>query len=110
MNGVLVRRDVRGSSLNDVAGRIAGQLMVEAANAALAVRKVPKPARTGGTGTLLTDAQVLEARALHEFGGRSISDIARRYSLEYGYARRLLDYTVRSKLIAKREHLPRAPA
>lgn len=83
---------------------ISEKVLAEERQVKAAARKAPKP--DPAYRTLLTDAQVLEARALHEFGGRSISDIARRYSLEYGYARRLLDYTVRSKLIAKREHLP----
>lgn len=55
---------------------------------------------------LLTDAQVLEARALLEFGGASNAEIGERYGLTPEYVSRLKSYRVRSKLIPKPSHLP----
>lgn len=52
--------------------------------------------------TLLTDDQVLEARALHEFDGWPERDITKAFSLSPTYTRQLLTYLVRSKLIPKR--------
>ena len=52
--------------------------------------------------TRMTDEQVLACRALHEFEGWSRQRLAREYGQSDDYMRRLLDYTVRSKLVPKR--------
>jgi AraC-like DNA-binding protein len=52
--------------------------------------------------TLMTDDQVLECRARHEFDGWSRQRLASAYGVSVEYMRRLLDYTVRSKLVPKR--------
>lgn len=51
---------------------------------------------------VLSDAQVLDARTKFEFEGWSRRKVAEHFGLTDEYARRLLDYTVRSKLIPQR--------
>ena len=55
---------------------------------------------------LMTDAEVLEARALHEFAEFSHAAIRARYGLARRYSQQLLKYETRSKLIPKPCHLP----
>lgn len=50
----------------------------------------------------LTDEQVLECRARHEFEGWPIQRLIDAYGVDYEYMRKLLEYAVRSKLIPRR--------
>lgn len=55
-----------------------------------------------GSRTLMTDEQVLECRALHEFNDWPPDELAERYGVSEQYMVKLLEYVVRSKLIPKR--------
>lgn len=78
------------------------------------------PARVAETGTrakskrvgqpgrkrLLTDAQVLELRALYEFGGWSLSKIRERFGLDVDSAKRYAHGVTRRTVIATPADLP----
>jgi hypothetical protein len=53
--------------------------------------------------TLMTDAQVLECRALAEFEGKTTQELADRYGVKRDYMYKLLSYTTRSKLIPRQK-------
>ena len=65
----------------------------------------PEPKR-GGHAPHVSDEQLLEMRALHDFGGWSKERVANRYGLDEGQVKRYLGYITRARLVAKREHLP----
>lgn len=66
--------------------------------------------RRGGPATLLTDEQVLECRARHEFAGWSTVQCAKHYGPSVAYMHRLLAYEVRSRLYAEPKHANLEPA
>lgn len=69
----------------------------------------PKSGGKGRPPTILTEAQVLEARALREFSGKSISVLARRYGTSDRYMRDLCDYVIRGNLIPNKSDLSSQP-
>lgn len=66
-------------------------------------RKVVERKR-GGPSTLLSEDQVLECRARHEFAGWSVSHCASNYGTTVSYMRQLLSYSLRSNLHAEPKH------
>lgn len=56
--------------------------------------------------TLLTEAQVLEARWLNQHGCWTIEMVARHYQLHMTYTRALLDYSIRGKLHPSKDLYP----
>lgn len=69
--------------------------------------KAAKPERNcRGAPPLLSDAQILEMRALHDFAGWSSKRLQQRFGVDEGMVKRVLDGITRSRLVAKREHLP----
>lgn len=60
--------------------------------------------RPGHPPTILSEEEVLECRARHEFFGWSLNRCASTYQTTTRYMRQLLDYQVRGKLISKPEH------
>lgn len=68
--------------------------------------KPEQKTRTGGAGQKYTDDQILQMRALHEFGNWSRARIAERYGLNADDVRRYLDYVTRARLVPTRKHLP----
>lgn len=64
------------------------------------------PAKPRGRAPLLTDAQILEMRALAEFAGWSQQALALRFNVDLSAVRRFLSYVTRSRLVPRREHLP----
>ena len=56
--------------------------------------------------TLLTEAQVLEARWLCEYGGWTTTQVSRHYDLSEHYTRSLMNYATRSKITPKRDSFP----
>uniref|UniRef100_A0AAU6W2J0 Uncharacterized protein n=1 Tax=Pseudomonas phage Touem01 TaxID=3138548 RepID=A0AAU6W2J0_9VIRU len=70
----------------------------------LPVRK-PEP-QTRGKHPILTDAQILELRALDQFAGWGIARLMARYSVNKPTVTRILSGVTRSRLIATRQHLP----
>lgn len=67
-------------------------------------KRASKPRKRGGPETLLTEAQVLECRARHEFFNWNHLKCVRHYGTSDSYMRNLLGYIVRGNLIAKPEH------
>lgn len=61
--------------------------------------------KRGRPATLLTEEQVLECRARHEFAGWSAVDCAKHYGPSVHYMHQLLSYSIRSRLYAERKHL-----
>lgn len=82
-----------------------------------AAKEVPKPKPKPRRGysveirshgpTLLTDAQVIEARGLHEFQGWGPKRLADRFGTTPEYMQGLLRYATRSKLFPKPEDFGR---
>lgn len=68
------------------------------------LRKPKPPAKRGGPATLLTEAEVLECRARHEFAGWTPLQCSSWYGPSVHYMRRLLAYEVRSRLYAEPRH------
>lgn len=62
-------------------------------------RKAKPEGKRGGPSTVMTEQQVLECRARHEYFGWSIEKCYRHYDRPVQYMRNLLQYQVRSKLI-----------
>lgn len=69
-----------------------------------------KPARkvrgVQGRPPLLTDAQILELRALADFAGWANDALALRYGIDQASVRRYVSGITRSRLVATRAHLP----
>ena len=65
-----------------------------------------KPAVRTLKSNQLTDQQVLEIRALREFGGLKSKQIAPIYGITVGGVNNLISYNTRVLLTPKREHLP----
>lgn len=69
-----------------------------------------KPAKSSGNirgrAPLLTDAQILELRALSQFAGWSRARLMKRYGIDEHAADRFLSGITRSRLVAKPCHLP----
>lgn len=59
-----------------------------------------------GRAPLLSNAQILEMRALAEFAGWSNKRLRERFGVNDSNVRRVLDGITRSRLVATREHLP----
>jgi hypothetical protein len=59
-----------------------------------------------GRAPLLTDAQILEMRALNEFAGWSAKRLQVRFAVNAEAVRRILQGQTRVNLIATRNHLP----
>jgi uncharacterized protein (DUF433 family) len=56
---------------------------------------------------LMTDAQVLEARALQDFADWSLDQVQERFpQIQRDTLKAILDYRNRSRLIPKEHHLP----
>lgn len=91
--------------LSTTLDRIADAVIADDVTRNLAERKACQQ-RTAGYKVLLTDAEVLEARALMEFGGATSTVVAERYGVTNAYVSRLKLYLTRSKLIPDRSHLP----
>lgn len=70
----------------------------------LPVRK-PEP-QTRGKRPILTDAQILELRALDQFAGWGRAKLMSRYGVDAPTVIRILSGVTRSRLIATRQHLP----
>lgn len=87
--------------------------LAAAETAKQAPKAKPKPKRgysveTRSHGpTLLTDAQVIEARGLHEFQGWGPKRLAERFGTTPEYMQGLLRYATRSKLFPKPEDFGR---
>ena len=56
--------------------------------------------------TLLTDAQVLEARWLWEYGGWSPARVGQHYKLSASYCSNLLAYAARGKIVPDKDSFP----
>lgn len=67
--------------------------------------KKPVERKRGRPATLLSEAQVLECRARHEFAEWSVTDCAKYYDTTVSYMRQLLSYTLRANLHAEPKHL-----
>ena len=65
--------------------------------------KAPKPR---GRAPLLADDKILELRALAEFAGWPPGRLAERFGVDRAMVKRILSGVTRSRLVAKREHLP----
>lgn len=59
-----------------------------------------------GAPPLLSDAQILEMRALHDFAGWRPKRLQQRFGVDAGMVKRVLSGITRSRLVATREHLP----
>lgn len=68
----------------------------------------PRRASTGTKGNrcLMTDAQILEMRALSEFASWSRAKLQLRYGVDANMVERVLSGLTRSRLVATRKHLP----
>lgn len=64
----------------------------------------PKPPEKviGGTKLALDDAQILEARRLHEREHVDCNSLARQFNVSFNFMRRILDYELRVRLVPKR--------
>lgn len=71
---------------------------------ATARKAKPEKDNKGPSNTLLTEQQVLECRARHEFFNWTSARCAKYYGTTSSYMYQLLDYRLRSKLIAKPHH------
>jgi hypothetical protein len=70
----------------------------------------PKRPSTGtvkGHKPLLTDAEILEMRALSEFSGWTREQLMARFVVDYDMVYRVLSGVTRSRLVATRKHLPK---
>jgi hypothetical protein len=66
--------------------------------------KKPVSRKKGRPATLLSEAQVLECRARHEFADWSVAHCASYYETTASYMRQLLSYSLRSNLHAEPKH------
>lgn len=70
-----------------------------------------KPERNcRGTPPLLSDDQILEMRALHDFAGWSPKRLQLRFAVDADMVKRVLSGITRSRLVATRAHLPEGGA
>lgn len=72
----------------------------------LSSKPAPKAPNARGRAPLLDDAQILEIRALSQFAGWGQGRLAERYGVGLDAIKRFLSGVTRSRLVAKREHLP----
>jgi hypothetical protein len=59
----------------------------------------PKERKLKGHKTIRTDDQVRDARRLYETGGKTLKDICSMFHITLEYARKLMAYEVRSKVL-----------
>lgn len=78
-----------------------------ASHATYATPKRPSTGTQKGHTPLLTDAQILEMRALDEFEGWSTKRLQLRFGVDADMVRRVLQGVTRAKLVPTRKHLPK---
>lgn len=78
-----------------------------ASHATYATPKRPSTGTEKGHTPLLTDAQILEMRALSEFAGWNRERLMQRFGVDNDMVYRVLSGVTRSRLVATRKHLPK---
>jgi hypothetical protein len=66
----------------------------------------PRKGTIQGNAPLLTDAQILELRALHDFAGWNRDALMLRYGVDKDMIQRVVTGITRSRLVATLKHLP----
>lgn len=64
------------------------------------------PPKVRGQKPLLSDAQILEMRALSEFAGFRNLQLSERFAVDMDMVNRVISGVTRSRLVATRKHLP----
>lgn len=64
------------------------------------------PPKVRGHKPLLSDAQILEMRALSEFAGFRNLQLSERFAVDMDMVNRVISGVTRSRLVATRKHLP----
>jgi hypothetical protein len=98
----------KNMKLSGAAMSVANACLAESVNTAIAKRKADREAepKRRGAHSLMTDAQILEARALSEFAGWSRASLEERFGVDTATMKRVLSGVTRSRLVASRKHLP----
>lgn len=95
----------RGLHLSPTLHRMADAIRAEEAAQRREERSNAKP-KHRGIAPQLSDDQILEMRALHDFAGWHPKRLRERFGVDEGMVKRVPSGITRSRLVATREHLP----